>query len=375
MRILLTSTTAIAPDGEPNQAVVDVLIEARKSNLVGIVSGHSKPAWFDSAFGISKVQFLQVIGRQSGNVITKNLAIQKIDPHDVIVLAACQADIAMGKNGGAIIVAAGWSADAAVQDLGVRVCDPDELLTVIGLTHQWNGGWWFKAEGEQYGVRALTDLSSVYVDDDQAEFGRRLTRTVKAGGAKLTALLTVAARSLLQEGTATKKHLFWGVYPSSSSANDDTEVLSEFTHRLRTLSSRVRMAERGQPLFIRHQAAPKRSIVGGDRNDPTKQVESLHLNPHYERSLHGRHVIVIDDCLTYGLSFGVAAAFLKRAGVASVLGVALGKFGNRANEHSIEITGNPFAPISIGQFVVNSPIPFDGEWSQDAQTSLKELIG
>ena len=45
------------------------------------------------------------------------------------------------------------------------------------------------------------------------------------------------------------------------SANNDSEVLSDFTHRLRTTVSRVRFAERNQPLFIRHAHSIKRSMA------------------------------------------------------------------------------------------------------------------
>jgi hypothetical protein len=101
------------------------------------------------------------------------------------------------------------------------------------------------------------------------------------------------------EGLGADKKLLWGVYPSSNSLNDDHEVLSDFTHRLRTTVPRVRYSERGQPLFVRHKQSIKRSKGGSnDRSDPADQIMTMHINPYYKNRISGRHVIVVDDCTT-----------------------------------------------------------------------------
>jgi hypothetical protein len=209
----------------------------------------------------------------------------------------------------------------------------------------------------------------------QRQFADKVTTTVKNGGGRLNALLAIASRSLLVDGLANQGQLLWGIYPSSKSANDDTDTLSDFTHRLRTTVSRVRIARRGCPLFIRHTAAAKRSAgAGGDRTNPAGQIETLHLNPEYRRNVAGRHVVVIDDCATYGVSFGVAAAFLRKAGAQSVLGVALGKFGNQLSHYEITISTDPFAPVVAGGYVVNGITKFAGTTSAQSQQILVQLI-
>lgn len=378
MLIILTSPSAIAPNGLPIPDVVAALVQCKKDgHPVGIVSNHSKPDWFDPAFGDSGVQFLQALARQNGAVIVQNAANLKLKPHDVIVLVANQEDMQMAKNGGAVMAAAAWAGDKVTQGLGVLVKDPVEFLKVVKLTNDWSGAWWFSGN-YGYGVRALADLSSMYGEaDTQKIFAGKLKNTVKSGGPQLMALLTTTARSLLTEGVAGFENLLWGVYPSSKSLNNDTEVLSDFTHRLRTVSSRVRMAVKGEPLFIRHKASSKRSAGGGgDRTDPSEQIESIHLNPYYKKSgrLNGKHVVVIDDCTTYGVSFGVAAAFLLRAGAAGVTGVALGKFGNCLNAYKIEIGSDPFLPVKKGAYQKHPRLPFVGNSNLAAKTSLRKLI-
>lgn len=378
MLIVMTSPDAVLRNGQPDPQLAQVLINAKAAgNPVGLISNHGEPAWFNGAFGTSGVQFLQSRGRQSGEIVSQNAKKFGLNPFDALVLAAKDEDVQMGKNGGAILVAAGWSAAPQVASLGIRVDTAAELQEIINLTAGWSGQWWYAGDAGRYRVRALSDLSGLGKDVTQQLFAQRLTATVKGGGGRLNALLAVTSRSLLMEKVNELDGLVWGVYPSSKSANDDDEILSDFTHRLRTTVSRVRFSKRDEPLFIRHTPSPKRSAGGGgDRTDPTGQILTVHLNPFYKQSgrLVGKHVIVVDDCTTYGVSFGVAAAFLRKAGAASVTGVALGKFGNQLRYYEIDITTDPYQPVVAGGFTVAAPGWFPGATSGIAQQVLLTLI-
>lgn len=377
MLVLITSPAAIINNlAQPNPAVVKALIDAQANgNPVGVVSNHPKPAWFDAAFAGTKVTYIHHEGRQNGEVIRQISADLGKPAHDILVLAAKAEDIQMAKNGGAVLIAAGWSGDRQVKALGIKINKPSEIQEVIALTDGWQGYWWYEANAATYSTRALVDLSGYGKDDAQVIFAAKLTNTVKNGGNHLTALLVVSARSLLIDGVANKEKLFWAVYPSSKSANNDSEVLSDFTHRLRTTVSRAHFARLKEPLFIRHTSSNKRSTKkGGDRTDPTDQITTLHLNPAYKKNIRGRNVVLIDDCTTYGLSFGVAAALLRKAGASAVLGVALGKFGNTMNYFEIEVLTDPFAPIMANGFKVKKLEPMNGKTDSTAQAILKKLI-
>jgi hypothetical protein len=376
--ILLTSPAALILKGSaPDPKLVALLKKVRDSHPVGLVSNGAEPAWFEPTFKGSNVQFVHEAGRQNGEIVSRNAKKFKLNSFDVIVLATKSEDVQMGKNGGAVLIGAGWSADPAVKALGIDVSSPAQLSEVIELISKWDGKWWFAGDGDLYDVRALIDLSTFGKSMDQATFAQKVTETVKGGGTRLSALLAATAKSLLMDGVGSKPHLLWGVYPSSHKHADDSDVLNDFTHRLRTTVSKVRFAARDEPLFIRHTASAKRSAGGaGNRLDPTDQVRTLHLNPYYRTGnrLSGRNVIVVDDCTTYGLSFGVAAAFLRKAGAASVTGVALGKFGNQLRHHNIEINSDPFKPVSKSNFTLHDADHFDGDTSSAAQQVLRDLI-
>lgn len=378
MLILITSPDALLHAGKPDQEIIGILKKAKADhNPVGLISNHTKPDWFDINFEGTKVQFLQVQGRQKGEIIGINAKKFNLDAFDVLVLAAKDVDVQMGKNGGAVLIAAGWSTDTQVVALGIRVDNALQLEEVIDLTTSWPGQWWFSGNSPKYKVRALADLSGINQVATQQELAKKLTNTVKNGGSRLNALLAITARSLLKEGTGSVKDLLWGVYPSSKSKNDDSEILSEFTHRLRTTVSRVRYASIGQPLFIRHKPSPKRSLGGtGDRTDPKDQILTIHLNPFYleKNRLRNKHVIVVDDCTTYGVSFGVASAFLLKAGAASVTGVALGKFGNQLRSYDIAINSDPYAPVVEGGYTSNEPGWLTGSTSNSTKHTLQNII-
>lgn len=376
MLMVLSSPYAVAPNNKPLPDLVKVLINAKsQGNPVCLISNHNEPDWFEDHFKGTRVQFIKKLGRQDGKFITKHAKKFKAHPYDALVLAAKPEDIQMGKNGGAVIVAAGWSNDQQVQRLGIRIDTAAEFEMVLRLSAEWEGHWWYEANEPLYRIRALADLSSYYMPVTQQEFAGKVKNTVKQGGGCINALLVVAARSLLFDGVGTQEKLMWGVYPSSSSANDDSETLSDFTHRLRTTVSRVRLVRRGEPLFIRHTPSPKRSTgQSDDRVNPKEQIETIHLNPAYRKNLKGRNVIVVDDCTTYGTSFGVAAAFLRKAGAASSTCVALGKFGNQSRYYDIDINTDPFKPVGSGEYIVKKTRRVAGNTSGLTQKTLRELI-
>lgn len=373
MLIVLTSPAAL--DLPVNPDIVQALKAINSAgHPVALVSNNGKPAWFDAQFQGSNVQFLQETGRQKGNIVSHNATLNGMQPFDVVVIAASDIDIQMGKNGKALVVGAGWTGTGYTKSLGIRASNAAELQEVVRLTSSWAGNWWFSGAGKFYSVRALADLSTYGKDYTQAAFANSLTSTAKNGGVKLNSLLAITARSLLMDGFGEVADLFWGVYPSSNSANNDTEILSDFTQRLRTTVSRVRNAAAGKPLFIRHAASVKRSAGGAvDRTDPSDQITTLHINPYYRGKLNGRNVVVIDDCTTYGVSFGVAAAFLRKAGAASVTGVAVGKFGSQLRYFDIDIkTSDPFSPVR--DFSINASNILSGTTSQHTQNDLSKLI-
>lgn len=376
MSILLTSPSVVAPGGVVDAGVAGALAGLAAGGIaVAVISNHPMPAWFTTTLLGGAVAFVQRYRRQDGSVITEVGRKHGIPSHDFIVLGASNDDVQMAKNGGAVLLPAGWAADPKIADYGIAVANATELTDALALIGGWPGNWYFEGTEPRYTVRSLSDVSGKSVGPAQEEFAKKIVNTIKGGGPRLQALLVVAARSLLMSGTARQDNLMWGVYPSSASGNTDAEILSDFGHRLRTVVSKVRFAKRGEPLFIRHTRSPKRSYGGGgDRTDPSGQIETLHLNPAYRGKVTGRNVVMLDDCTTYGVSFGVAAGFLRAAGAASVSCVALGKFGDQLRYYEVDIDSDPFVPVASRRYTVRTTRKFVGSTNTAAQAALRGLI-
>lgn len=103
-------------------------------------------------------------------------------------------------------------------------------------------------------------------------------------------------------------------------------------------------------------------------------MQTIHINPFYKGKIKGKNVVVVDDCTTYGVSFGVAAAFLLSAGAASVIGVALGKFGSQLRQYQISVNVDPYMPVKVGGFTVDSQGWLKGVENNATQQNLLALI-
>ena len=376
--LVATSTRAVWNGTSAYPGVVELLARLRQLAPVAIVSNHAKPKWFDGLLAGAQVEFAQIQGRQGGGAMKRWAQANEVPAYRALVLGASKDDVAMAKNSGAVLVSAGWAADEAARGVGLKVESPGEVDELARLVREWSGQTYLHAEGAGYTVDALCDASSHrYVTDEQRLFGEDVAQAVKHGTPQLNQILTVTAGSLMRKGISEVDDLRWGVYPSSSMRGADEETLSDFTHRLRTTVSRVQFAKRGESLFIRHRKAPKRSAgEGGVRTDPSSEVQSLHLNPFYAKSgrLRDKNIVVVDDLTTYGVSMGVAAGFLRKAGAASVTGIAIGKLGSQLRCYDVRITGSAFRPVAAGEWS-HEQVDWNCEtYSSEDHSALRQIL-
>ncbi len=285
-----------------------------------------------------------------------------------LVLGCKNADLQMAKNNDVVLVRAGWvPAEDQIAKYGVALKRPMFLPRAVGLL-ETKHPWYFQHRSDRFTVLALTNASTINQPDEIARVAGELRGYLKTGtdlkpGVLLHLLSSVA---LTEEFKDTG---LFGFYPGSNPRNDDGEVIAGFTHIVREEASRVRFAKKGVPLFIRHASVAKRhTLPSGDRTDVRGQLMSVHLNPEYRKKLReGPKVVVLDDYTTYGASFGVAAALLRRAGASAIIAVAMGKFGGCARLFDIEVTGDPFRPLTPNDFKVGPPSSLSGDSTDEAQ--------
>lgn len=285
--------------------------------------------------------------------------------HNIVVLAHKIEDIQMAKHAHAIIVSPSKS---SVSQYGICVSSQEDLQYILNILESWSGEWWFKARKDpDFEIYSLLDLSTFNKQQELVEFLKCITDIIKNNKSytfydnnlNINSILALTSISILKNFSSDFKNLIFGVYPSSNSDNSDNETLSDFTHKLRSIVSNVQYCKKGEPLFIRHKPSLKRSnkYTNLDRTDPTEQINSIHINPFYKDKIKNKHVFVIDDCTTYGVSLSVSYALLKKAGAEKVTGITLGKFGDRLEFYDIEILSNPYEPINC--FKCNGKSFFD----------------
>jgi hypothetical protein len=370
-KLILTSKAAILDaTGKPYPGVIEALREVYTNGSPTIVlSNLPKPRlWDDHGFlKFHECGFIR--SRGSGKIVGEILAgsaNKGLRHSDIIVLGAKDRDFFMAVNSRSLLIRCDWAAplEDRIANYGVPFAKPANIPAVVRLL-EGGAPWYFVHTGGFLTIYAQTNAGTKFeTDAKMIRLVESLRNCLKSGAAHLAKAFMLHFLSSIYSTEQFSDVDVWGFYPSSNSTNIEEEIMADFCREARvTFGQRTR-----GPLFIRHKASPRRHLGGGDRTDPTSQLATVHLNPRYRGRLQGKTVAVLDDYLTYGVSFGVAAALLKSAGAAHVFGAALGKFGSCANCYRISINSDPFAPLD--DYSAHGYTYMDGQIDANAQSSF-----
>ena len=331
--------------GEIYVPVVEALRSIKEQgNEILLVSNRSKPDWLDDTLDF--LSFIECPNRQSGIVIPELIRQNpdlKLQHSEFIVLGASDHDLQMATNSKSLLIRCDWA------ELGATMCrygvpwkDPVGLPALINYLDDAYP-WYFVSPGDFLDVYALTNAGTHSETDLKiAGLINRLRKFLKDRVPGFKSGITLHLLSSLYATSVFEDAGLWSYYPSSKSENSGEEVMAELC-RLARETYKKRLSE---PLFLRHTPSIQRHVDGGNRDDPTSQLVSVHLNPEYRRKIRGKVVVVFDDYLNRGVSFGVSSSLLKAAGAEKVIAVAVGKFGNCANRYEIDLNGrDPFRPL------------------------------
>ncbi len=362
-KILLTSCEGIfdSRKGAVRQDVAQALLAThQQGNHVCLITSRPKPAWL-----VPPLDFIHYIAtngtdRQNGEIITQLVKLNTnngIDVHNFLMLAAKKEDAFLSFNAKIPMLRTSWSLidPDRLQQYGVEVAKPSDLPKIVGLLND-EAPWYFKTIDSRYSVYALTNAGTMGVTDmEWVNLVNELRSCLKHEKPKFQTAFKLHLLSSVCATEDLRGADLLSYYPSSSSDNNGSDVMASFVEIART-TLKCRFASKKYPLFIRHTPSVKRHSGGVDRIDPTSQLNTIHLNPYYKGKLEGKHVLVFDDYLTYGCSFGVATALLMAAGARSVSCIAMGKFGNTGLRYDIVFQGDPFKALSGPFQYTTSPL-------------------
>jgi len=327
------------------QAILNSVL--KDGNEVFLVSSHAEPAWLKKVFPKIKFQSCSFQERRNGQIVQDILDANKQDGlrhSDVVILGASDPDFFMAVNSRTLLCRCEWAPKGdRIKFYGLPVREPKGIPTLVNILRD-KQPWYFQLQTSDLDIFALTDAGTITELNLRARILKdKLKSCLKSGIVQNRKEFIAHLLSSLCATDAARAVDWWGWYPSSEANNEDSEVMGNFCRFAQTTFGRN---TRGA-LFVRHKDAPPRHLQESNRTDPTDQIQTVHLNPKYRGYLEGKTVAVLDDYTTHGLSFGVASAILKKAGVAKVLGIAMGKFGSRGEVYKINITQDDvFIPIT-----------------------------
>ncbi len=368
----------ITPDGKRLDALfLESIKSLAEDNVFVAVSDAPKPQWFDEKCGkpllFCNAPALGSGSRKSGKFVDKLLTLNagRLQKSQIVMLGFTENDIPMYANSKSVLIRCDWRTDicARIRDLnyGIPCALPSELGRILVLLDEQNP-WYYTAADPAYDTYVLTNGATRAGHDEELKvLASRLQDCLKRGNPTYRQEFMIHLLSSLYATTAFQSASTWTYYPSSHSDNTGKEIIAEFVEIARTT---FKARKKPDPLIIRHKpTAARHTSAQNGRMDPREQVESIHLHPSYKGTLAGKTVVIFDDYTTYGLSFSVAAAFLKKAGAAKVLAVAAGKFPRTPYIHEIEIGSDPFAPVS--KFSILATRQQNGVIAPEASSAFK----
>lgn len=353
----------------PYDGVYNILNDLRQNNKLLLISNHDKPSWLPANFPF--VDFYKCgtrPPRQSGKCVLDIISDRKINHSDIVVLGAIDTDLQMAVNSKTILFHCKWgeALHERTNSYGIPINDPSIIPLAFSLIESENP-WYFRYLSSQLDIYSLTNAGTYKETDQQAlRLVKRLKECLKVGNRrdylnafKLHFLSSAYTNQEIRQAD------FWGYYPSSDSTNQQEEIMYQFVDIARKTFKKPVLP----PMIIRHKQATQRhkDYTSTNKLNPKYQLETVHLNEFYKSKLLNKTVVILDDYTTYGTSFGVAHALLKKAGVSKVICIAIGKFGSQTHLYNINIeTNNVYAPINSAEIVYNSNLLTTGVTSQEA---------
>lgn len=348
----------LTPDGRGwDQQFIDDIHALKDNHFFVAVSDRPEPPWLKPLS--SWLKFCPALSfghgsRKNGKFIEGLLEVNKganLRKSQIIMLGYGEADVPMYANSQTVLIRCDWRPDlhSKIRPYGIPCSTTKSLGGILNLLDE-ESPWYFTHEDPVCDTYCLTNAATRVGNDSELKaLAAQLQSCLKSGNPQKRQEFIISLLSSLYATDAFKAANIWTYYPSSRSSNNGSELICDFVEMARTT---FKCRRKKNPLFIRHTpTAARHASPQHNRESPDSQIRSIHIHPDYMHSITGKTVAVLDDYTTTGVSFSVAAAFLKKAGAAKVLAVAMGKFPRTSYIQEIELQSSPFAPVHNFQTV------------------------
>lgn len=274
--------------------------------------------------------------------------------HEVLYLGDSEQDMREAVNSGLLFFVATWAPRHT--RYGVPITSPAQFVEIVERFFLKEHLWYFSLDrhsttgNRHFLVRALMDPETAQdtgLKDLLKSKGQRGLRR-KGTFTNLEELNYHLLASIYLEGLQTGTPI-WCLYPSSDGTY--TSVLDPFVQ----LIAQHFDDKYQQTLIQRPQAVPSSSYDRARGNYPPidRQLQSIHLDPGQQNYLAGKSVIVLDDFTTYAHAFETSRNLLFKAGVTTVICIAVGKFNMRRHPPELYHARTPSRVIAWDPFALN----------------------
>lgn len=228
---------------------------------------------------------------------------------------------------------------------GIPVSNPSSVIRIIRrhLLKEEYWGWELeKIDNQERPIKAIALL------DCRSSLRDYAVRALKYGERQHRTFFLLHLVSSVYLSGLYREVDYWATYPSHNEGNSLNPLMSWIFDRV-TKEFRKKYID----LFYRH----KESIDSGTsrRNgisvNFTNQISTVVLNQEYRRKIRRKKILVVDDFITEGYSLECARNLLYQANVSDVIGLSIGKYGNRYIQISIRNSFDPFNPVDISRLV------------------------
>ena len=339
------------------------------------VSDRPEPSQFKSTFGWINYCCAPSFGtgsRKSGKFVAGLLELNKdknLQKSQIVMLGYGEADVSMYANSQTVLIRCDWRTDLheRIRPYGIpcsKVSDLPRILLLLAEEHPWH----FTHTDAVCDTYCLSNAATrAGADEELKAIAARLQSCLKAGNPTKRQDFIISLLASLYATDAFRSANLWSYYPSSRSDNTGKELICDFVEMARTT---FKCRKKSHPVFIRHTPSVARHLAPqAGREAPDSQIKSIHIHPDYADSIKGKTVVVVDDYTTTGVSFSVASAFLRKAGAAKVLAVAMGKFPRTSYIQEIELRTSPFSPVT--DFKILRTVAQTGTTAPEASAAFK----
>lgn len=260
-----------------------------------------------------------------------------------------------------------------VKKYGIDFMNIEDVIRAVKLLDIHYNNFFEYKENEQFEIVSIIDGNTNGKPDALRDL---FQVNIKDRYGKSQRILNLIFYYILSETTHNpifKEVNYWGNFPSSS--GDPNQSMVFLKEMLRCTHGGSKSDEQ---ILIRKKPTTKKHGTERDvrlMNKCAKDLDTIIINPNYERRLKNKVVCIVDDYTTNGYSSEAAKHLLLKVGVKKVIFLAVGKYGRVYWSTQYNLEGDVFEENGVvSNFISEKKICYHTKTMALELSKLEELF-